>query len=144
TRAGLRLQNGHRVLAGGGECKGAMLPAGGLLGAGPAPPPARGARRARGPEAGREARGCGRGEIGGGWERRHRLPFQVHAMTRAEIARFLAVALRLTHIICAYCRGCSVFIAATSSFAPAPHRETDLIAWVKGTSRGCTRSRLRI
>ena len=34
-------------------------------------------------------------------------------------------------------------IAATSSLAPDPHRETVWIACVKGTSKGCTRSRLR-
>jgi hypothetical protein len=39
---------------------------------------------------------------------------------------------------------CSVFMAATRSFAPDPHRETTWIACVKETSRGCTRSRLRI
>ena len=38
----------------------------------------------------------------------------------------------------------SVFIAATSSFEPDPHREIDLIACVKGTSKGCTRSGVRI
>jgi hypothetical protein len=32
------------------------------------------------------------------------------------------------------------FIAATSSFEPKPQRESDLIACVKGTSTGCTRS----
>ena len=36
------------------------------------------------------------------------------------------------------------FIAATRSFEPDPHRETDLSASVKGTSRGCTRSGVRI
>ena len=35
-------------------------------------------------------------------------------------------------------------IAATSSFAPDPHRETTWSAWVKGTSSGCTRFRSRI
>ena len=35
-------------------------------------------------------------------------------------------------------------IAATSSFEPDPHWETDLIACVNGTFKGCTRSRLRI
>jgi hypothetical protein len=36
------------------------------------------------------------------------------------------------------------FIAATRSFEPDPHRETDLSASVNGTSRGCTRSGVRI
>jgi hypothetical protein len=35
-------------------------------------------------------------------------------------------------------------IAATRSFEPDPHWEIDLSACVKGTFRGCTRSRLRI
>lgn len=45
--------------------------------------------------------------------------------------------------VCSYFRVLSVFIAATSSFEPDPHRETDWSACVKGTSRGWTRSRLR-
>jgi hypothetical protein len=36
------------------------------------------------------------------------------------------------------------FIAATSSFEPEPQRESALIACVKGTSTGCTRSGVRI
>jgi hypothetical protein len=35
-----------------------------------------------------------------------------------------------------YFRALSVFIAATSSFEPEPHRETDWSACVKGMSRG--------
>ena len=45
---------------------------------------------------------------------------------------------------CLPCSGEASRIAATSSFDPAPHLETDLIAWVNGTSRGCTRSRARM
>ena len=36
----------------------------------------------------------------------------------------------------------AVFMAATRSLVPAPHRETAWTACVKATSRGCTRSRL--
>jgi hypothetical protein len=38
----------------------------------------------------------------------------------------------------------SLSMAATSAFAPAPHRDTTLTASVKGTSRGCTRVRSRM
>jgi hypothetical protein len=40
--------------------------------------------------------------------------------------------------------GASPDIAATGSFDPAPHRETDWIALVNGMSTRCTRSRLRM
>src|SRR5262245_52533686 len=121
-----------------------MLPAGELLAQGLARRQARGDCRARGREAGIEPWVCRREHTGRRCDGRHKLPFQVHAITRVEMAPCLAAALRHTKIICSYCRGCSVFMAATRSFDPAPHREIDLIAWVKGTSRGCTRSRLRI
>jgi hypothetical protein len=40
--------------------------------------------------------------------------------------------------------GSYFLIAATSSPDPAPHLETDLMAWVNGMSTRCTRSRLRM
>jgi hypothetical protein len=43
---------------------------------------------------------------------------------------------------CALGLVCSVFMAATRSLVPEPHRETAWTACVKATSRGCTRSRL--
>jgi hypothetical protein len=43
---------------------------------------------------------------------------------------------------CAFGLVCSVFMAATRSFVPEPHRETAWTACVNATSRGCTRSRL--
>src|SRR5215475_15285623 len=57
---------------------------------------------------------------------------------------FICRACRPEEVICSYFGILPIFIAATSSFEPDPHLETDVSAWVKGTSRGCTRSRQRI
>src|SRR5215813_5835273 len=107
-----------------------MLPAGELLAQGLARRQALGDCRARGRETGIEPWVCGREHTGRHGDCRHRFPFQVHTMTKAAMAQFLATALHLTTILCSYGRGFSVFMVATRSFDPAPHRETDLIAWV--------------